>query len=34
VLCDFPGAMLVVSHDADFLKEIQIEEYYELGNKR
>jgi ATPase subunit of ABC transporter with duplicated ATPase domains len=31
VLCDFPGAMLVVSHDEDFLKEIQIEEYYELG---
>jgi ATPase subunit of ABC transporter with duplicated ATPase domains len=34
VLRDFPGAMLVVSHDADFLKEIQIEEYYEIENKR
>jgi ATPase subunit of ABC transporter with duplicated ATPase domains len=34
VLRDFPGAMLVVSHDADFLKEIQIEEYYEFSDKR
>jgi ATPase subunit of ABC transporter with duplicated ATPase domains len=31
VLRDFPGAMLVVSHDADFLKEIQIKEYYEIS---
>jgi ATPase subunit of ABC transporter with duplicated ATPase domains len=30
VLRDFPGAMLIVSHDPDFLKEVQIEEYYEL----
>jgi ATPase subunit of ABC transporter with duplicated ATPase domains len=34
VLCDFPGAMIVVSHDADFLKEIRIEEYYEIEDKR
>jgi ATPase subunit of ABC transporter with duplicated ATPase domains len=31
VLRDFPGALLVVSHDADFLKEIHVEEYYKVG---
>ncbi|MDR0631123.1 MAG: ATP-binding cassette domain-containing protein [Holosporales bacterium] len=30
VLRDFPGAVLVVSHDSNFLREIQIEEYYDL----
>jgi ATPase subunit of ABC transporter with duplicated ATPase domains len=28
VLRDFPGAMIVISHDAEFLKEIQVGEYY------
>jgi ATPase subunit of ABC transporter with duplicated ATPase domains len=32
VLRDFPGAMLIVSHDADFLREIRIEEYYEVAD--
>ncbi|GHS92345.1 erythromycin ABC transporter ATP-binding protein [Alphaproteobacteria bacterium] len=29
ILRDYPGAMLVVSHDEDFLKEIKMDEYYE-----
>jgi ATPase subunit of ABC transporter with duplicated ATPase domains len=31
ILCDFPGAMIVISHDEDFLNEMQIGEYYELS---
>ncbi|MCD6056066.1 MAG: hypothetical protein K0R12_1028 [Gammaproteobacteria bacterium] len=30
VLKHYPGALLVISHDADFLKEINIEEYYRI----
>jgi hypothetical protein len=27
---NYPAAMVVVSHDGDFLKEIKIEKYYEI----
>lgn len=30
VLKDYPGALLVISHDADFLEEIAIVDYYEI----
>ncbi|MBX9805415.1 MAG: ATP-binding cassette domain-containing protein [Alphaproteobacteria bacterium] len=32
VLKQYPGAMIVISHDEDFLKEIGIEDFYELRN--
>ena len=31
ILDSYPGAMLVISHDADFLQAIHIEEYYEVS---
>jgi ATPase subunit of ABC transporter with duplicated ATPase domains len=30
VLCDYPGAMVVVSHDMEFLMEIQTDEYQQI----
>jgi ATPase subunit of ABC transporter with duplicated ATPase domains len=30
VLRDYPGAMIVISHEDDFLKEIGIKDYYEV----
>ena len=34
VLRHYPGAMVVVSHDDDFLKEVGIEEFYELRARK
>jgi len=34
VLKNYPGAMIVVSHDVDFLKEIGIEDFYELRTRK
>lgn len=34
VLTHYPGAMIVVSHDEAFLKEIGVEEFYELGTRK
>lgn len=31
VLKNYPGAMLVISHDADFLKAIGIDDYYAIA---
>jgi ATPase subunit of ABC transporter with duplicated ATPase domains len=30
VLRDYPGAVIVISHEDDFLKEIGIKDYYEI----
>jgi len=32
VLKDYPGCMIVISHEEKFLKEIGIKEYYFLSN--
>ncbi len=32
VLKDYPGAMIVISHDEDFLKAISIDSYYDIEN--
>lgn len=32
VLKNYPGAMIVISHDADFLKEIGVGDYYQITN--
>jgi len=32
VLKNYPGAMIVISHDADFLEEIGINHYLEINN--
>jgi ATPase subunit of ABC transporter with duplicated ATPase domains len=34
VLRCYPGALIVISHDQDFLKEIGIQTYYDLGKRR
>jgi ATPase subunit of ABC transporter with duplicated ATPase domains len=34
VLKTYPGAMIVISHDTDFLKEIGVQEFYHLGEKK
>ncbi|KTC94141.1 ABC transporter ATP-binding protein Uup [Legionella erythra] len=31
VLCDFPGAMIIISHDQAFLQAIGVERFYTLG---
>jgi ATPase subunit of ABC transporter with duplicated ATPase domains len=31
ILCNYPGAMVIVSHDSEFLADIQITEHYEVG---
>ncbi len=33
ILKEYPGSLLVVSHDQDFLKQIGIEEYYRLSSQ-
>ncbi len=32
VLKNYPGSMIVISHDADFLKEIGVASYYQINN--
>jgi ATPase subunit of ABC transporter with duplicated ATPase domains len=32
VLRNYPGAMIIISHDADFLKEIGVEGYYQIAD--
>ena len=32
VLKNYPGAILVISHDADFLEKIEIDDYYYIEN--
>ena len=31
VLCDYPGALIVISHDEDFLKKIGVNSFYDLA---
>lgn len=33
VLQHYPGAMMVISHDVNFLKEIGVKDFYDLGSK-
>ena len=33
VLKKYPGAMIVVSHDVDFLHQIRIEKFFEINNR-
>jgi ATPase subunit of ABC transporter with duplicated ATPase domains len=32
VLRDYPGAMIMISHDEDFLKSIQVNSFYDIQN--
>lgn len=32
VLKDYPGTMIIISHDADFLEEIGVDHYFEINN--
>lgn len=32
VLKEYPGSLVIISHDGDFLQEIEVKDFYEIKN--